>query len=271
LEDGDQIKDGRCNPNSMMLAVVQTIQLWYELMLWESLVNLADLNFPERPDGQPHYFISGQKSVDTLEAIRFFTGKKIKEIPLNAFKELYGKGHRLELEEHLAGNAHMLYLRTADGQRMNIADLGSGEHYLLRLYFLIQYYLTQRSDFFKLLMQNPLEYPIKIVLTEPETHLHPSLQAALARYLVYLKAEKNIQFMIETHSEPMIRALQVAVAKRQIKPEECIIYYFEKSGLHTRVKSIEIDSHGMLVGEFGAGFLDESEKLLRELRKLADN
>ena len=36
----------------------------------------------------------------------------------------------------------------------------------------------------------------------------------------------NIQFFIETHSEYLIRKLQYLTAKKEIKPEDSVIYYF---------------------------------------------
>lgn len=82
----------------------------------------------------------------------------------------------------------------------------------------------------------------------------------------------NIQFIVETHSEYLIRKLQYLTAKNEIKPENTAIYYFHNPSNipegENQVKRIEIRSDGMFKNDFGSGFFDESVLLTIDLLKI---
>ena len=71
----------------------------------------------------------------------------------------------------------------------------------------------------------------------------------------------GLNFIIECHSEYMIRRLQVLVKNGDLTPDNIAINYFDKSG----VNIIEIDKSGYLKSNFGSGFTDESSKLAMDL------
>ncbi len=111
-----------------------------------------------------------------------------------------------------------------------------------------------------------------LIIEEPETNLHPKLQSKLADMFVDAAKKFHIQFIIETHSEYLIRKLQYLTAKNEIKPEDTAIYYFyhpnEVPEGEEQVKRIEIRDDGMLKNNFGTGFFDESVKLTIDLLKI---
>lgn len=82
----------------------------------------------------------------------------------------------------------------------------------------------------------------------------------------------GIQFIIETHSEYLIRKLQVQTAKEVLKPEDTQIYYFynpnEIPKDEKQIVPINILSDGRLNRPFGSGFLDESANLMMEIVNL---
>ena len=51
-----------------------------------------------------------------------------------------------------------------------------------------------------------------ILLEQPETRLHPSAQAALADALLDARRRRNIQFLVESHSEHLLRRSQRRVS-----------------------------------------------------------
>lgn len=75
--------------------------------------------------------------------------------------------------------------------------------------------------------------------------------------------------MIETHSEYLIRKLQLHVAKKEIKSDDVIIHYFNSDEYvdvnNPKVKPIEIDKDGQLTEMFGPGFFDEATNMKYEL------
>lgn len=114
-----------------------------------------------------------------------------------------------------------------------------------------------------------------LVLEEPETNLHPKFQSLLADFLVEAANTFKIQFIIETHSEYLIRKLQFLTAKKTIKPSDSVIYYFHHPDNvpvgEKQVKKIEILDDGSLSDEFGPGFFDEAANWELELLRLKNS
>ncbi|MBD0258378.1 MAG: AAA family ATPase, partial [Cytophagales bacterium] len=50
--------------------------------------------------------------------------------------------------------------------------------------------------------------PTLLLIEEPESHLHPKLQADLADFFAAASSRYNLQFAIETHSEYFIHKLR---------------------------------------------------------------
>jgi predicted ATPase len=110
-----------------------------------------------------------------------------------------------------------------------------------------------------------LGFSTVLVIEEPESNLHPALQSKLADVFVDVAKKFNTQFIIETHSEYLIRKLQYLTAKGQIKPEDTAIYYFyppdDVPPGEDQVKRIDIQEDGSMTDDFGTGFFDEADKI----------
>ena len=110
-----------------------------------------------------------------------------------------------------------------------------------------------------------------ILLEEPETNLHPKFQSLLADMINEARTFIN-QFIIETHSEYLIRKFQYLVAKGEVKPEDVVIYYFNDPNNipaeEKQVKKINILEDGSLSDDFGPGFYDEADNLAINLFNL---
>lgn len=118
-----------------------------------------------------------------------------------------------------------------------------------------------------------VHFPYKpriICVEEPEVHLHPKYQSLLADMFVEAYQKYNIHFIIETHSEYLIRKLQLMVADKDIAltSNDVSLNYVEKNedGIsHNR--QIKILEDGRLSEPFGPGFYDEADTLAMELMK----
>lgn len=117
----------------------------------------------------------------------------------------------------------------------------------------------------KLFLRNELFDYITVLIEEPETNLHPNFQSKLANLLVDASKKFNMQFIIETHSEYLIRKLQFLTAQKEIHPADTQIYYFYEPDKipnnESQVKKIEIDKSGNLSDDFGNGFFDEADNI----------
>lgn len=109
-----------------------------------------------------------------------------------------------------------------------------------------------------------------VFIEEPESNLHPDLQSKLADILQSFSSS-NTKFIIETHSEYLIRKFQYMVATNNLSKDDIIIHYFNPEGDKNKtqpVKSIRINRDGSLDGEFGRGFYDEASNIIRDLFNL---
>lgn len=105
-----------------------------------------------------------------------------------------------------------------------------------------------------------------IAIEEPEIHLHPKYQSLLAEMFVEAYKVYGINFIIETHSEYLVRRLQTLVAKKEIDKELVSLVYVEsRADSEKKVRRIEINEDGCLKEPFGEGFFDEADNLAMNL------
>lgn len=171
----------------------------------------------------------------------------------------FGIGDKIEIVGTDEGLGVVIYLYK-DGQKSLLADEGYGITQLFSLLLHIDNMMLEHNR------------PYFICVEEPEIHLHPKYQSLLAEMFVEAYQKYNIHFIIETHSEYLIRKLQVMVAdkKHALSPNDVSLNYVEKdeNGISTNRK-INIKEDGGLDGSFGEGFLDEAGGLARQLLTLS--
>ncbi len=89
-----------------------------------------------------------------------------------------------------------------------------------------------------------------IIIEQPELHLHPSAQARLADVIIaaiHAKEDyknRNIQLIIETHSEHFLRRLQRRIADETIRNEELKTYFVDNSIVPASLEILQIDIFG---------------------------
>lgn len=155
----------------------------------------------------------------------------------------------------------LLYVKRKDDVPRLLADEGYGVTQLVALLLQIANSILLDSK------KKPAKY---ICIEEPEIHLHPAFQSKLADMFVEAYQKYNIHFIIETHSEYLIRKLQVLVADKgnDLTPNDVSLNYVDKdeNGISTNRK-IEILEDGRLSEPFGPGFFDEADSLAMDLMK----
>ncbi len=89
-----------------------------------------------------------------------------------------------------------------------------------------------------------------IFMEQPEIHLHPNAQSALADVMIDViksrenGADRNIQLVIETHSEHFLRRLQRRIAEDKVSQEEVSAYFANISKAPATLKPLQIDVFG---------------------------
>ena len=135
---------------------------------------------------------------------------------------------------------------------IDLADKGMGSIQtvvlLLRIVTLIRKYKGQQ---------------LTILLEEPEQNLHPAMQSKLAELLYCLNKDFGVRFVVETHSEYLIRKTQVIVAGLN-KPTDYMeipfrVIYLPDNG--DNPYDMQYRPDGKFNREFGSGFFDEAAKL----------
>jgi len=102
-----------------------------------------------------------------------------------------------------------------------------------------------------------------IAIEEPEIHLHPRAQAAIADVLLDITEEENKHLLISTHSEHFLFRLLTNVVSGKIESQELALYSFElKDGL-TEARRLEVAKNGRISG----GLKDFFEVDLEEFRR----
>ena len=87
-------------------------------------------------------------------------------------------------------------------------------------------------------------------MEQPEIHLHPQVQAELAD--VFISAvqarergqPRNVQFVVESHSEHFLNRLQRRIAEEQIKPDDVAVYFCRRRGAATDLEPLSLDLYG---------------------------
>ncbi|OLY90702.1 Protein of unknown function [Cnuella takakiae] len=196
-----------------------------------------------------------ESSKDRLESMTGFVGDVLQQMAI---------ADTLNLSINKDGDAVGVILRK-NGVERNLADYGHGVGQLIPTLLRIAFEYDR--------VQNAASRNVKdtfntmIVLEEPETNLHPALQSKLADMLFLIVQKLGCKLLVETHSEYLIRRLQVLTIDNasELEPSDTQIYYFyppdEVPEGESQVYSIEIEEDGSLTRNFGYGFFDESSRL----------
>lgn len=201
---------------------------------------------------------------------------------LNYWLTEFKLSNEVSIEPIADGTAYQIKLKRGNLLE-NLADQGYGYSQLLPIILNIVVVASKymKQNFYYGFMEpgdNEKDFgytevqPTVLLIEEPETNLHPKLQALLADFFVDASKKFNMQFILETHSEYLIRKLQVLTAKDEITPDDTAIYYFfppdEVPKDRKQVERLHIGKDGGLDKEFGPGFFDEALNWKLELMKL---
>jgi predicted ATPase len=180
---------------------------------------------------------------------------KLKDEINNVLKTYLNIDESIKLvKKELSGCINVKNLKS--GALSNISNASSGIQQILPIiFFLLDHYHS----------------PI-FLCEQPELHLHPQLQTKLASFIVS-NNQKNKVKIIETHSEHIIRKVQVLIAKGELGKDKVAVYYFDKdqkSGV-TSIKEMEMEDNGFFKDPWPDGFFDDSYNLTKELLRANKN
>lgn len=193
----------------------------------------------------------------------------------------------VEIKAHADGYGATIHLCDSEEDKvgMQLVDKGFGVLQLFTVLLKIEIAILETKTQEKLyknyttgLSEEVIKYlrthnqlhPATVALEEPECHLHPSLQSKFADLLVDANKLYGIHFLVESHSEYLIRKLQLLVSQKEIDSKNISLLYVNskhRPSYQPVITDIGINVDGSLKQEFGSGFFDESIRLSRELFK----
>ena len=183
------------------------------------------------------------------EIERFHTSNLL-ENNENIQKSISKIGQKIDLFSNIrtkkSGGFYELLIKSLNGE-FNIKDVGFG--------------VSSIFPFLKKLSSSIDDEETVFLLQQPEIHLHPKAQAEMTQLL----AESKSHFLIETHSDYIIKRLRICIMKEIIKPNDLQILYFEQKTNKLKIHEINVDKDGNLTNppkNYGAFFLKESDDLL---------
>lgn len=107
------------------------------------------------------------------------------------------------------------------------------------------------SQFLPVLVQCYYAPPGSVILMEqPEIHLHPSAQAWLADLFIDVIGSwerghpRDVQLIIESHSEHFLRRLQRRIAERSVDRQEVAAYFFKPGPAGALHEELDVDRFG---------------------------
>ena len=238
----------------------------YESMM-DSIYYLGPLReYPKR-----EYPWTGTSPIDvglrgqrTIEAILAATSRKelrnvrykahlrpFQEMIAYWLKEL-GLIEKFEIEE--IGKGANLYRaivkRDKGGPEALLTDVGFGVSQVLPALVLL-YYVPEGST---------------IILEQPEIHLHPAVQSGLADVILTVAKTRNLQVIIESHSEHILRRFQRRVADESFESKDIKLYFCDNSDGKSKLLDLDLDIFGEILNWPPAFFGDEMTEIA-ETRK----
>lgn len=188
---------------------------------------------------------------------------------IKKWMKVFEIGVDFEIKPLVPGEAYVVTVEEESGAKVLLADKGMGSIQIMILLLRIATILAKFNPNGIYSQVNKVLHPI-IIIEEPEQNLHPKMQSKLADLFYSLAKDWGCKFLIETHSEYLVRKSQVIVAEENFANEEDLkennhfkVYYLPSDGLVPYEMKYRID--GKFSNEFGPGFFDTASDLAFEL------
>lgn len=182
---------------------------------------------------------SGEKAIDAILAATDAneTRNLMPKGRLKSFQEMIA--HWLEemgliaefRVEEIAENSNRWQARVKTRQNSSevlLTDVGFGISQVLPVVTLLQYVPEGAT----------------VILEQPEIHLHPLAQAGLADVIIQAATRRNVQVILESHSEHLLLRLQRRIAEAKISSEDVKLYFCDAPGGKSVLTRLEVDLFG---------------------------
>ena len=118
--------------------------------------------------------------------------------------------------------------KTPGAAKVLLTDVGFGVSQVLPVLVLC-YYVEEGST---------------LIFEQPEIHLHPSVQSSLADLFIAVTKHRNIQIIVESHSEHLLGRLQRRIAEEAISRDDIALYFCESKDKESTLAPLDTDLFG---------------------------
>lgn len=126
-------------------------------------------------------------------------------------------------------NYWVVKLTTAEGApEVSLTDVGFGISQVLPVIVLL-YYVSEGST---------------VLIEQPELHLHPRAQGVLADLILSVAQRRNVQVIVETHSEHFLLRLQRRIAEGTAKADETRLYFVSTRKGSSKAELLRLNDFG---------------------------
>lgn len=182
---------------------------------------------------------------------------------VNKWLKIFGIGDELEIRS-IDGAAYLCNV-IQENSKISLGRKGSGTIQLVNLILNVINYIPSKS-------QHGINM---IILEEPEINLHPAFQSKITDFLYDCHMSFDLHFIIETHSEYMIRRSQIVAIENdhlgELGDNPFSVTYFTGKD-EGPFYQLNYTTDGTFDQDFGTGFLDEASamtlKILRHKRNM---
>ena len=136
--------------------------------------------------------------------------------------------------------------------KANIVDVGFGVSQVLPV-VTVAYFAPEGST---------------VIMEQPEIHLHPLAQTALADLFAEVARTRRIQFLVETHSENLFRRLQFLIADEKLPPEDCALFFVKSGESGASLEKLQVDEYGRIKNWPDRFFGDAMGEVERQTRSM---
>ncbi len=136
--------------------------------------------------------------------------------------------YRLHVDPDRENHYEFRLKQHKDGPDVRLTDIGLGVFQILPILALC-YYVPEGSI---------------LILEQPEAHLHPKAQADLADVFIDVVKNRNIQIILETHSEYLLSRLQRRIAEEKIPATDTALYFCQVSDGKSEIERLTMDEYG---------------------------
>ena len=161
-------------------------------------------------------------------------------------------------------NYELLVQQYEDGPEVGLTDVGFGVSQILPVLTLC-YYAPEGSI---------------LILEQPEAHLHPKAQSELADVLIDVVKNRNIQIILESHSEHLLLRLMRRIAEGEeceegISVDKTAFHFCEIEGGNSKAEQLKVDEYGNISNWpkdfFGDEMGDVAKKTKAEMKRRKAN